>query len=251
METWRFPQRVIAIAILAVTALSSAAMASSTTAQVPDENAGAHHYSVSIDEIGQTFVSDQPFTGGYETTVTLSNGARRTIDLTPMMHSGMFVVRLADFAQGPGTYMGPNGTTVNGDPSKGMVLVKLRSVDYPRSAWKMVSPMQMALADGSVPDPTSARFVVSIYEIRKQDAFAQRFTDHYRKTVAMSDGSRHTIELTPVERNGKRVLRLDDNSRISWLDPNDTTIDGKLMVEVGDMDQLFALAKHMRDAPAK
>ena len=67
---------------------------------------------VSIDEVRQNFVFGHEFSGQYSTTVTLSDGSKRHIQLTPMMHDGMQVVELKD--NSGHTYMGLNGTTTNG-----------------------------------------------------------------------------------------------------------------------------------------
>lgn len=68
-------------------------------------------FRVSIDEVRRNLVFAQPFTGHYRTTVTLSDGSRRHIELTPMLHDGMQVVRLKD--NGRMTYMGLDSTATN------------------------------------------------------------------------------------------------------------------------------------------
>jgi hypothetical protein len=67
---------------------------------------------VSIDEVRQNFVFGHEFSGQYSTTVTLSDGSKRHIQLTPMVHDGMQVVEFKD--NSGHTYMGLNGTTTNG-----------------------------------------------------------------------------------------------------------------------------------------
>lgn len=67
---------------------------------------------VSLDEVNQNFVFGREFSGQYSTTVTLSDGSKRHIQLTPMMHHGMQVVELKD--NRGHTYMTLNGTTTNG-----------------------------------------------------------------------------------------------------------------------------------------
>ena len=62
------------------------------------------------------------FSGTYKQTITMSDGKQRQLELTPMMHKGMQVVRLQD--SGHTTYMGLNGTTLNGT-----LLVQLRDKD--------------------------------------------------------------------------------------------------------------------------
>jgi hypothetical protein len=68
---------------------------------------------VSIDEIRQNFVFGDKFEGSYSRTVTMSDGSKRTIKLTPMIHNGKHVVEFGGDSGGV-TYMGLNGTTTNG-----------------------------------------------------------------------------------------------------------------------------------------
>lgn len=60
---------------------------------------------------GGDFLSEE-FIGSYTRTVTMSDGKQRKIELTPMMHNGMQVIRLKD-NQGL-TYMSLTGTALNG-----------------------------------------------------------------------------------------------------------------------------------------
>lgn len=60
---------------------------------------------------GGDFLSEE-FVGSYTRTVTMSDGKQRRVELTPMMHNGMQVIRLKD-NQGL-TYMSLNGTALNG-----------------------------------------------------------------------------------------------------------------------------------------
>lgn len=78
-------------------------------------------FMVSIDELRQSFVFGQEFTGQYSKTVTMSNGTKRHIELVPMVHDGMQVIELKD--NGGHTYMGLNGTTTNGK-----LMVQVRDV---------------------------------------------------------------------------------------------------------------------------
>jgi hypothetical protein len=68
---------------------------------------------VSIDEIRQNFVFGDKFEGSYSRTITMSDGSKRTIKLTPMIHDGKQVIKWSGDGEG-GTYMGLNGTTTNG-----------------------------------------------------------------------------------------------------------------------------------------
>jgi ATP-dependent Clp protease adapter protein ClpS len=77
---------------------------------------------VCLDEITQNFVFGERFSGSYTQTVTLSNGSTRTVKLTPMVHAEFGeVVELND--SGHVSYMGPNGTTTNGN-----LMVALREI---------------------------------------------------------------------------------------------------------------------------
>lgn len=92
----------------------------SATSSTPDLS--HKHFLVSIDEVRQNFVFGEDFTGHYTKTVTLSDGSKRRIELTPMVHDGKQVVEFKD--TGGLTYMGLNGTTTNGN-----LMVQLRDVD--------------------------------------------------------------------------------------------------------------------------
>ncbi|MCA1857006.1 hypothetical protein LE190_13880 [Massilia oculi] len=69
------------------------------------------------------------FSGSYTQTVTMSDGKQRRIELTPMLHKGMQVVRLQD--SGHTSYMGLNGTTLNGT-----LLVQLRDKEATEASLK-------------------------------------------------------------------------------------------------------------------
>ena len=87
------------------------------------------HFLVSIDEVRQNFVFGHEFTGHYSTTVHLSDGSSRSIELTPMIHDGMQVVELKD--TGGHTYMGLNGTTSNG-----RLMISLHDLDTMKAQQK-------------------------------------------------------------------------------------------------------------------
>ncbi len=76
-------------------------------------------FTVFIDEVKQNIVFGEQFTGSYSTSITLSDGSKREVTLTPMVHNGMQVVELKD--TGGLTYMSLSGTTTNG---KLMIQVK-------------------------------------------------------------------------------------------------------------------------------
>lgn len=94
------------------------AAASNTPGMAP---MAQREFLVSINEIRQTFVRDDRFSGRYSRTVILSDGTRRHIELVPMIHDGMQVVEFRD--NDGRTYMGVDGTATNGK-----LMVQLREV---------------------------------------------------------------------------------------------------------------------------
>ena len=87
------------------------------------EDLSKRPFEVAIFEIKEKLTPGQflgtEFAGSYKQTVTMSDGKQRQIELTPIMHKGLQVVRLQD--SGHTSYMGLNGTTLNGT-----LLVQLR-----------------------------------------------------------------------------------------------------------------------------
>jgi ATP-dependent Clp protease adapter protein ClpS len=77
---------------------------------------------VCIDEIQQNFVSGEEFAGCYSRTLTLSDGTKRTIELTATMRAGEPYVELRD--SGHVSYMSFNGTTTNGN-----LMIAIRDLD--------------------------------------------------------------------------------------------------------------------------
>lgn len=69
-------------------------------------------FTVSIDEVKQNVVFGEKFSGSFSKTLTMSDGSKRDVTLTPMVRNGMQVVELKD--TGGLTYMSLNGTTTNG-----------------------------------------------------------------------------------------------------------------------------------------
>ena len=96
------------------------ALAASNTSP---EELSSKTFDVAIFEVKQKLTPGKflgtEFSGSYTQTITMSDGKQRQIELTPMLHKGMQVVRLQD--SGHTTYMGLNGTTLNGT-----LLVQLR-----------------------------------------------------------------------------------------------------------------------------
>ena len=109
--------------------LPSAIAASNTAPQ----ELSSKSFDVSIFEVKQQLTPGKflgtEFTGSYTQTITMSDGKQRQIVLTPMMHKGMQVVRLQD--SGHTTYMGLNGTTLNGT-----LLVQLRDTEAAKASLK-------------------------------------------------------------------------------------------------------------------
>jgi hypothetical protein len=100
-------------------------------------------------------------------------------------------------------------------------------------------PRAMATGGSAVRSgPAGRTFAVSIDEIRQNLVFAEEFRGHYATTVTLSDGTRRTIELTPMLHDGVEVVELRDSGRHSWMGLDGTTTNGQLMVQVRDMDAL-------------
>lgn len=80
------------------------------------------------------------------------------------------------------------------------------------------------------------RFFVCLDEIQQNFVFGDRFRDSYTRTVTLSDGSTRTIKLTPMVRDGRDVVELDDSGHISYMGPDGTTTNGRLMVKLLSME---------------
>jgi hypothetical protein len=93
-------------------------------------------------------------------------------------------------------------------------------------------------------------FVVCVDEIRQNLAFGERFTRCYVGLVTLSDGSQRTIKLTPVVKDGREMLELDDSGVISWIGLDGSQTNGKLMVRVNQVPDMppAAISVH---APGK
>lgn len=112
--------------VIAVVAFLGGAVASNLPSAIAAGSAepdiSKRKFSVSVDEIKQNLVFGEEFSGSYTNSFILSDGSKREIELTPMVHKGMQLVRLKD--SGHLSYMGPNGTTTNGT-----LMVQLREMD--------------------------------------------------------------------------------------------------------------------------
>jgi hypothetical protein len=80
-------------------------------------------------------------------------------------------------------------------------------------------------------------FMICVDEIKQNFVFGDRFVDSYTTVVTMSDGSRRTIKLTPMVRDGRQVVELNDTGHISYMGLNGTTTRGDLMVQLRDLDE--------------
>ncbi|HEY5801804.1 MAG TPA: hypothetical protein VIT92_16405 [Burkholderiaceae bacterium] len=92
-------------------AVATPASASATTPEL-----SGRVFDVAVFEVKQKLTPGQfmgeEFAGSYLRTFTLSDGSKRQVELTPMVHKGMQVVRIKDNAGT--TYSGLNGMTLNG-----------------------------------------------------------------------------------------------------------------------------------------
>ncbi len=102
----------------------------------------------------------------------------------------------------------------------------------------------IAASSGVAKETSGHAYTVSIDEIRQNLVFADEFVDSYARTVTLSDGTKRSIALRPVIRDGREVLELtdstDDGVNHSYMGPNGTTTNGKLMVNVKDLTALKA-----------
>jgi ATP-dependent Clp protease adapter protein ClpS len=91
---------------------------------------------------------------------------------------------------------------------------------------------------GADPDPSRRRFVVCIDEIKQNFVFGATFEGRYATTVTLSDGTTRTIELTPMMHAGRVVVELKDTGGCTYMGLNGTTTNGKLMVQIRDLDAM-------------
>ena len=99
-----------------------------------------NRFVVSIYEIREELVWAEEFTGQYTTSVILSDGTTRTVELTPKMRNGRPVIELKD--TGHRNYMGVM-RVLTGTQTNGNLMVRvfgLDDADSARSAWDSSSP---------------------------------------------------------------------------------------------------------------
>jgi ATP-dependent Clp protease adapter protein ClpS len=126
-----------------------------------------NRFVVSIYEIREELVWAEEFTGQYTTSVTLSDGTTRVVELTPMMRNGRPVIELTD--TGHRNYMGVM-RVLTGTQTNGKLMVRvfgLDDADSARSAWDSSSPSTSPVlpADSSLtsmPDFVPAGFTQGI-----------------------------------------------------------------------------------------
>jgi ATP-dependent Clp protease adapter protein ClpS len=89
-------------------------------------------------------------------------------------------------------------------------------------------------------DLAHKRFSLSIIEVQQQFAFGEIFSGRYSRTLTLSDGSTRTIELTPMTHNGIPVVEFKDSGGLTYMGLNGTTLNGRLMVQLRDVDAAMA-----------
>ncbi|MGA3158058.1 MAG: hypothetical protein ABSE43_10850 [Steroidobacteraceae bacterium] len=80
-------------------------------------------------------------------------------------------------------------------------------------------------------------FIVSIDEIQQNFVFAEPFVGSYTNKVTMSDGTMRTITLTPMVREGREVVQLDDTGHVTYMGLHSTTTNNTLMVQVCEVPE--------------
>jgi hypothetical protein len=247
----------ILIGLLAAASASAAGPAASQLMNDPDAP-----YRVFVTKIGKTFVKDHAFVGRFATTVSMPDGTRRTIELVPTIHDGGFVVKLDDTVHGKhvgsngNSYMTPNGSTTNGTSATGTLMVQLRDLDHPGARMHLApqagSPPQLVWGNGGKVDPATTHFQVSIYQVVKTIAFGAPLTNEYSTMVADADGSRRSLAVTPEQRDGQTLMRIDDGGRITEVPVGESVVTGNLVVSVADMQQMLAaFGKYCAEADSR
>jgi hypothetical protein len=97
-------------------------------------------------------------------------------------------------------------------------------------------PGAIASPESGAVDLSKRTFVVSIDEIKQNFVFGDKFEGSYSRTITMSDGSKRTIKLTPMIRDGKQVIKWSgDGEGGTYMGLNGATTNGKIMVQVRDL----------------
>ena len=92
-------------------------------------------------------------------------------------------------------------------------------------------------------DFSEKRFLVSVHEIQQKFVFGEEFSGSYTNTFELSDGSVRTIELTPMLHDGRQVVEFKDTGGRTYMGFNGTTTNGKLMVQLRDIEAMYAELK--------
>jgi hypothetical protein len=101
-----------------------------------------------------------------------------------------------------------------------------------------ISLSSHATSQSPAVDIAAKRFLVSIDEVKTNFVFAERFSGSYRTSVTMSDGSVRDIELLPVMKDGRPLVRFNDTGGHTFMGLNGTTTNGTLMVQLRDLDAI-------------
>ncbi len=97
------------------------------------------------------------------------------------------------------------------------------------------------------------QYMVSIDEVKQNLVSGDIVSGSYHRQVRLTDGSLRDVTLRPVLRNGVPLVELTDVSPRtgkldhSFMGPNATATDGKLMINVKDVAQA---RQQMREAAA-
>lgn len=90
-------------------------------------------------------------------------------------------------------------------------------------------------------DLSKKRFIVRILEVHQVFVQGDEFAGGYAKTVSLSDGTTHTVELTPMIRDGLPVVEIKGVGALSYMGTvNSTKSCGRLMVQVAGYDAVRA-----------
>jgi hypothetical protein len=102
------------------------------------------------------------------------------------------------------------------------------------------SNFPLAVASTNAPTNVLANkvFSVELYEVKQKltpgDFLSEEFSRSYTRTVTMSDGTKRTIELTPMVHQGMQVVRLKDNAGMTYSSLDGSTLNGNLLIHLQD-----------------
>ena len=122
--------KAVALGVVAfVGGLIAANLPSALASAEPASDLSKREFTVFIDEVKQNLVFGESFSGSYSKTLTLSDGSKREITLTPKVVNGMQVVEFKD--TGGVTNMSLSGTTTNGT-----LMVQVKDKEASKAALK-------------------------------------------------------------------------------------------------------------------